>query len=228
MAEKIVEMRGFLSTPSNIMLVSPSLGGKTSLCVELLKHRNHIFSNKVHGVVICYAMEQEIYNQIDGNVIMYKGIPKYENLVKWSKHFNSNHYCCIIDDLLNEMLSKDHLKETEAIYTRYGHHLNITVITLTQNLFWKNLRLVSLNNHYFFLLKFVRDKSQLQVFGRQLFLKNGCQNFIDIYTDAMKSSNTSDKIPQYLLVKVHPHDNEYQFLTNILPSQKPPILYIMD
>lgn len=228
MSEKIIEMRGFLSNPSNVMIVSPSLGGKTTLCVELLKHRKHIFSEEIHGIVICYAMEQEIYKEIKGNVIMFKGIPKYENLVKWSKHFGSKHYCCIIDDLLNEMLSKENLKETEAIYTRYGHHLNITVITLSQNLFWKNLRLVSLNNHYFFLLKFVRDKNQLQVFGRQLFLGNGCQNFIDIYNDAMKSSKSSDKIPQYLLVKVHPFDNEYQFFTHILPEQGPPILYIMN
>ena len=228
MAEKIIEMKGFLSCPANTMIVSPSLGGKTSLCIALLQNRKHIFSEEIYGIVICYSMEQEIYKEIEGNVIMYKGIPKYDKLVEWSKIFNSKHYCCVIDDLLNEMLTKEHLVETEAIYTRYGHHLNISIITLSQNLFWKNLRLVSLNNHYFFLLKFVRDKNQLQVFGRQLFLGNGCKTFISIYNDAIKSSKTTDKLPEYLLVKVHPHDNEFQFLTRILPEQKPPVLYIMN
>ena len=47
MAEKIVEMKGFLSCPSNIMIVSPSLGGKTSLCVALLQNRKHIFSEEI-------------------------------------------------------------------------------------------------------------------------------------------------------------------------------------
>ena len=218
-------MNGFLTTPSNTLLVSPSYGGKTTLLVELLKNKDYIFDKDIHGIVICYSMDQEIYKEIKGNVIMYNGIPKYENLLEWSKHFNSNHFCCVIDDLLNEMLSKEHLNETEALFTRYGHHLNISFITLSQNLFWKNLRLVSLNTHYFFLLHFVRDKSQLQVFGRQLFLGNGCQTFIDIYNDAIKSSK-SEKIPPYLLVKVHPFDNQYMLMTRILPEQKPPILYI--
>ena len=185
-----IEMSGFLSCPSNTMIVSPSFGGKTTLLIELLKNKDHIFAYAIHGIVICYSMEQEIYKEIKGNVIMYNGIPKYDNLVEWSKQFKANHYCCIIDDLLNEMLNKDHLSETEALFTRYGHHLNISFITLSQNLFWKNLRLVSLNTHFFFLLKFVRDKNQLQVFGRQLFLGNGCQTFIHIYNDAIKSSKS--------------------------------------
>ena len=74
MNENTIEMKGFLTCPSNVMLVSPSFGGKTTLCMELLKNKEHIFSEEIHGIVICYSMEQEIYKDITGNAILYKGI----------------------------------------------------------------------------------------------------------------------------------------------------------
>ena len=224
---KVIEMQGFLKCPANTMIVSPSFSGKTSLAIELLKHRDHIFSEKVHGIVICYSMKQEIYNTLKGDIILHEGVPTYNNFKQWKEKFNHQHFLCLLDDLLNEMLSKENLQQTEAIFTRLGHHFNMSVLTLSQNLFWKNMRLISLNNHYFFLLKFVRDKSQLQFFGRQLFLGNGCQKFINIYNDAMETSK-SDVLPSYLLIKTHPFDDKFQFFTNILPHQNPPVLYIMD
>ena len=166
MDDKLLEMNGFLKCPSNIMIVSPSFSGKTSLAMALLKNKDHIFSDKVHGIVICYTIKQDIYETLNGNVILHEGVPSYDNFLEWRTKFKNNHFICLLDDLLNEMLTKDNLSQTETIFTRLGHHFNMSVLTLSQNLFWKNMRLISLNVHYFFLLKFVRDKSQLQYFGR--------------------------------------------------------------
>ena len=128
---KIIQMQGFLKCPANIMIVSPSFSGKTSLALELLKHKEQIFSEKVHGIVICYSMKQEIYNAVKGDVILHEGVPTYNDFIKWKEKFNHQHFLCLLDDLLNEMLSKEILHQTESIFTRQGHHLNMSVLTLS-------------------------------------------------------------------------------------------------
>ena len=54
----------------------------------------------------------------------------------------------IVDDLMDEANG-----QTDDLYTKYSHHLNISVFFIVQNLFKKQLRTMSLNTHYLFLFK---------------------------------------------------------------------------
>ena len=71
----------------------------------------------------------------------------------------------VIDDLMSETNS-----EINELFTKGSHHQNISVIFITQNLFYteKDTRTMNLNTHYIVLFKNPRDATQVAHFGRQM------------------------------------------------------------
>ena len=68
-----------------------------------------------------------------------------------------------------------------------SHHYNYSVVVLTQNMFaeGKHFRTISLNTHFLWILKSVRDNTTVQTLGARM----GQKKFLfDCYTDAMKTS----------------------------------------
>jgi hypothetical protein len=101
------------------------------------------------------------------------------------------------------------------LFTKGSHHLNLSVIFITQNLFHKGkeMREISLNAHYMFLFKNRRDMSQLAHLGRQLY---PCDSkfFQQVYQDATR------KPYSYLLVDLRSDTpEELRLRTDILPTQ---------
>lgn len=89
----------------------------------------------------------------------------------------------VIDDLMDEtseLVSK--------IFTKFGHHKNITCIFITHNLFPKNkhCRNLSLNAHYIVVMKNVRDKSQIACLARQVY-PGKSRVLIDVFERATKN-----------------------------------------
>ena len=72
-------------------------------------------------------------------------------------------------------------KRLTMLFTKGSHHLNLSVIFITQNLFYKGsqIRDVSLNSQYLILFKNRRDLSQIMHLGRQLYPRkiNFCKKF---------------------------------------------------
>ena len=71
-----------------------------------------------------------------------------------------------MDDL---MTSTD--DRVEDIYTKISHHRNLSIVYLTQNIFYKikQTRTLSLNSHYIFLFKNARDATQVANLARQMY-----------------------------------------------------------
>ena len=92
------------------------------------------------------------------------------------------HRLLVIDDLMEEVSSS---KDIADFYTKFSHHYNYSIITLTQNLFCKGpfFPTISLNSHHFWLMKSVRDISVIKTIGRQM----GKEKLvIEAYLDAVK------------------------------------------
>jgi hypothetical protein len=71
------------------------------------------------------------------------------------------------------------------LFTKYSHHKNISVFFVTQNLFHKNLRPVTLQAQYIALFKSPRDKTAPVHLGRQFYPSS--PNFlVEAYEDATK------------------------------------------
>ena len=70
----------------------------------------------------------------------------------------------VLDDLMSE--TND---DAANLFTKGSHHRNVSVMFLTQNLFYKNrhMRTISLNEHYMILFKNPRDAGQFSILARQ-------------------------------------------------------------
>ena len=112
-----------------------------------------------------------------------------------------------VHDLLSETNDS-----VEKIFTKGSHHRNISVIFLSQNLFYKSKqnRTMSLNTHYFILFKNPRDVTQVSTLARQMY--PGKSKFLlEAFNDATEMAYG------YLLIDLKPDTEEkYRIRTNVL------------
>ena len=101
-----------------------------------------------------------------------------------------------------------------------GRHDNLSVVYLTQNLFHKNQRSISLNSDYIIIFKNVRDKSQFIHLAKQVMSSN--TKFLNwAYKDATEQPHS------YLILDLKPEtDDKYRVRTRILPNELPQFVYM--
>ena len=86
------------------------------------------------------------------------------------------------------------------MFTRYSHHLNLSVIVITQSMFDIS-RICRLSTHYLVLFKSLNDTLNIQTIGRQIFAKQ-FKWFYDSYEDATRERHG------YLIVCNHPQQED--------------------
>jgi energy-coupling factor transporter ATP-binding protein EcfA2 len=159
--------------PSNILLAGPSGAGKTTFLVGALK--NGLFYPTPTRIVWIYGESQGAHKELDylsatgklPRIEYLRNDTDYDSLLESFDPSQTN--LLVLDDQMNEGKSK--ASEFSNLFTKGSHHRNITVVYLVQNVFEKGgaNRTVSLNSHYMVLFKNPRDKTQVQVLGRQMF-----------------------------------------------------------
>ena len=169
-------------------------------------------------IIYCYGQWQSYFNKIEKDVtdiIFHNGLPNTEDIDTWK----SEHTLIILDDLMNEV-SKNAI--TQKLFTIGCHHLNISCIFITQNLYnqGKFARTSTLNATYLILFEHIRDSSQVMRLGAQLY--HGNQHaFIHAYKNIMKTSYG------YLVIDLNPQSNpKHKIRTRIFPGEYP-IIYLL-
>ena len=119
------------------------------------------------------------------------------SLWKWTWHMWNKKNLIILNDLMNEV-SKS-LKITQ-LFT-HGCHDNLSVIYLTQNLFHKNQRALSLNSDYMVIFRNPWDNSQFATIARQIH-PDKVKFLMWTYKDAKLSPHT------YLMLDLKPYTEE--------------------
>lgn len=189
---------------------SPSMFGKTTLILEIIKNRNAYFDVEFVEILYHYNTwsdqfgEQKDIKFIQGDQIDVPTDRKPRLL--------------IIDDLLQ---SKSAQKSLVSIFTVDGHHLNVSCIFASQALFAKELRIVSANAKVFFINGGPRNFRSVVTFFSQMdfdleFLKSAYReatsepnNFLlidlqkNISPELRIGSKVLDRFPVYLV----PRDN---------------------
>ena len=111
-----------------------------------------------------YCCWQELYETITTPfpIKFVEGVSKFEDLPK-----DKLPRIIIIDDSMDQVANSPDVSD---IFTKYSHHYNYSVIVLTQNLFAKGkyFRTISLNTHYLWILKSVRDIATIKTLGKHL------------------------------------------------------------
>ena len=157
MADTIYDVR--LQNASVITVSGPSQSGKTTLVEKMVRLREDLFHDPISSVQwFCSHPPKE---RIDG-VKYTVGVPS--NILDQIEP----HSLVIIDDFMNELSNS---KELTAIMTKHVHHLPMTLIYITQNLFDKSndTKTRRMSTNYLIVFKNPHDKSQIDYIGRQMY-----------------------------------------------------------
>ena len=140
------------------MVCGPSGSGKTCFVIKLLENAKEMIKPLPSRIIWHYGQWQEIYDQMT-DVEFKQGPPSEEDIQTYQDSL------LIIDDLMSECATL-----SSNIFTKFSHHLTISVIYILQNLFVqsKNQRSISLNSGYIVLFKNPRDFSQAVFLARQV------------------------------------------------------------
>jgi hypothetical protein len=189
--------------PFSTIVSGPSGCGKTQFTLRLIDHLEYMVKPKIEKVMWCYGIYQEIFDK-------YPQIQYQEGLPDVNVFDGKERTLLVLDDLMSETDER-----VTMLFTKISHHRNVSVIYLTQNLFYKSKhsRTISLNAHYLILFKNVRDSSQISTLARQMFPAKS--NFmIEAFGDATMSPFG------YLLVDLRPEtDERCRLRTNIFPGE---------
>ena len=107
------------------MVVGPTQCGKTRFVLELIRRSSSIHPPP-ERIVWCFGCYQDLFRNVDG-VEFVEGVPDMNILDGGKKRT-----LLIIDDLMSETDSR-----VTKIFTKGSHHLNCSVIYISQNLFNK-------------------------------------------------------------------------------------------
>ena len=155
-------------SPSNIIISSPTQGGKTSFVYRLLKH--DLFQQTPKNIMYCYNSTwqqkfDKMQEEID-NITFHHGMPSDGDLEDFQTSSN-DHKLLVLDDLMPHASDADSILK---LFTVGTHHNHCTVILLTHNIFVKSKhgRSLSLNTQIFILMANTRDILQVKTLGRQI------------------------------------------------------------
>lgn len=170
---KVYDMR--LKSGSTITIAGPSQSGKTTLVERIVELRDEIFTEKISKVFWYCSFKPA--NKIDG-VTYLVGLPNDIN-----ERIIPN--CLVIlDDYMHELSNSTTLT---SLMTKAVHHLPMTLIYITQNIFQKtnDTKTRRLNTNYLIIFKNPQDKTQIEYLGRQMYPKD--KGFLSLaYEDATK------------------------------------------
>ena len=193
---------------SPLMVAGPTSSGKTYWTHKLLSH--DMFTKLVKSVLYCYGVFQPYFNEIKiSNLEFHEGLPSLEKVQ--SLH-DGDFHVIVLDDLMEHIVKS---VEVQNLFTKYGHHYNITVIFLTQNVFAQGpcTRTININTHILILFANKRDESQAMNLGKQLYPCNS-KIFMEAYEDA------TSQLHGYLVIDCDPKSSrDLKLRTNIFPGE---------
>ena len=165
--------------PFTAIVSGPTGSGKTVLLQQLIENAETVCDKPPVKIYYRYGAWQKAFENPISPILEYgEGMMDIENDVP----DDGQHRWIIVDDLLGEVGGK---AEMNNLFTKHSHHKNLSVFFVTQNLFDKNIRLLSVNAQYVIVFKNPRDMAQIAHLGRQIFPQNP-KFLTESYVDATK------------------------------------------
>lgn len=198
---------------SPMMIVGPTNSGKTCWVMRLLSYQ--MFTQPVKSIMYCYGVHQKAYEEIKkkglvtSNITFRQGLPNKSDL---DEMYDGDFHVIVLDDMMEDIVKS---KEMQQLFTKYCHHLNMTAIFLSQNLFQQgpHARSISLNSHVIVLFANKRDESQIRTFARQIY-PTKWKRFIEAYEKSMALEYS------YLVIDCTPsHPREIKVRSCIFPGE---------
>ena len=188
--------------PARILIAGFSNSGKSYLCTELIRENHSKFDKILYCSVSNHELEHD--KEISGKLtVSHEILDPFEYV-----EGDNQSILLVLDDCFLEAI------ENKAIVNAFtkGRHKRISILFLSQNMYanGKFSRSIALNCSHFILMK-IRDLSQVELLGRQIYGKKKASEFVDIYKKALSYQKFG-----HLLVDLAPHTPEIlQLRTNI-------------
>lgn len=201
-------------TPFNMVVSGPSQVGKTTFIKNLLERTSELPGSIVPKPTRIKYVYGEEAPKLDVRVEFHRGwsstlmddmLPTSTNVI-------------VLDDVANECRDDASLSN---MFTRGGHHRNISIILLTQNYFFAGRTALDVrrNTHYLVLFACKQDKKQVSTFAQRLFPFKW-KNFMQAYEDATRPQHG------HLLVDMTTRcDEKYMVRARSLSDR--PVLYLI-
>ena len=179
-----------------------------------------MLTKKLKFVLIYYQEWQEAYDKIKklvDNVKFVKGAPaSLEHVIDELRQYNKDDLkMCIFDDMLTNMTSF-----MDSLFTTISHHYTCSMIFISQSIFGKSLRTVSINSHYMIVFKSPRDSLQFSTLAHQVEPSN---------SSFLKSVflNATERAHGYLILNFTQEQHKNcRYLTNLFPDEWPVKIYV--
>ena len=185
-----------LKSPSVITVAGSTSSGKTTFVKTLLRNPS-MWEEDPQSILYCYSVYQPLYEELENalpNIRFHKNLPSEDDIKDFGDPLKHN--IIVIDDLMNCATNSPVMLD---LFCQFSHHLRLSVIYITQNIYHsgKCSRSLNLNSHYFILFKNKRDMQQISVLARQIFPHES-----GVLTESFEDATS---LPfGYLLVDLHP------------------------
>jgi len=192
---------------------------------NLLSNANLIFSKgRPSRIILYYNQNQPLYKEMEESILIDELIninenpPNLEDLQnKLEPYSNRGGSMVIFDDVLTNIQ-----QQFEDIFCNISHHLNCSMIFLSQNMFYnqKAYRTMSLNTHYMVIMSNPRDTQQISILAKQFKPDN-----VDYVVKSFK--NATEKQFGYVIFDFTPKSlPKLRIRTSIFPNETPMIVYV--
>jgi hypothetical protein len=175
MANNTKEVDVRLKTPFTAVISGPTGSGKTELLKRFVDERETVVDVSPLEIIYCYGAWQNRFDDFDG-VNFHEGMIDAENGIP----SDGKPRWIVVDDLMEEAGKTSNLLN---LFTKFSHHKNVSVFFVTQNLFHKSLRSITIQAQYIALFKSPRDKTAPMYLGRQFYPTNPLF-LTEVYEDA--------------------------------------------
>ena len=203
-----------LQSPFTAIVSGATGTGKSQWIMKLLKNVDQIILDPPKHVMYCYSeINPDIMRLKSDHVEIFHGVPTKELIMEKPKNL-----LLILADLAGEIDPKF----LEILYVKGSHHWNVSVITVTQNLYAPaHIKMARVNCHYICLMKNPQGLLQIRTLASQLFPGGKSRYFLESYADAVEQQAYG-----YLFINMKPNtDERYRLCTNIFPGETP-IIYL--
>lgn len=201
--------------PFTAMSSGPTSCGKSTFVTRFLKHLDALTDTDFCEVVYCAP--ESSYPDLSECKVPVKFMDCIPDVTMFA---DKKPRLIILDDLMSEAATDSRVT---SIFTRDSHHMGLSTIFITQNIFHKGkgMRDISLNCHFIVVFKSPRDRGQITSLARQICPGN-TKYISEIFEDATRIPygylvlDLSQKTPDHL-----------RYRTNIFPDDDPPnVVYV--